>query len=160
MGSLLRFPTVSADFSHLLGLLRTKRRRSWWAFVDERWTFLVKVFLLLMLFVVDVMETSCLFTNEKRENWDIFFIQVNVLFVVKIEKQLLSLLSNLLHLSSSLFSVSNFSLSLSLSLHPLYLWMFNHAALSMLCCYTSDQTSPPSKKAITEYIRTYEKVHA
>jgi len=48
-----------------------------------------------------------------------------VLFVVKIEKQLLSLLSNLLHLSSSLFSVSNFSLSLSLSLsspslHPLF----------------------------------------
>ena len=125
MGSLLRFPTVSADFSHLLGLLRTKRRRSWWAFVDERWTFLLKVFLLLMLFVVNVMETSCLFTNEKRENWDIFFIQVNVLFVVKIEKQLLSLLSNLLHLSSSLFSVSNFSLSLSLSLsspslHPLF----------------------------------------
>lgn len=144
MGSLLRFPTVSADFSHLLGLLRTKRRRSWWAFVDERWTFLLKVFLLLMLFVVDVMETSCLFTNEKRENWDIFFIQVNVLFVVKIEKQLLSLLSNLLHLSSSLFSVSNFSLSLSLSspsLHPLF-------TLSMYINEWSVSSSTSSKKKL------------
>ena len=146
MGSLLRFPTVSADFSHLLGLLRTKRRRSWWAFVDERWTFLLKVFLLLMLFVVNVMETSCLFTNEKRENWDIFFIQVNVLFVVKIEKQLLSLLSNLLHLSSSLFSVSNFSLSLSLSLsspslHPLF-------TLSMYINEWSVSSSTSSKKKL------------
>ena len=142
MGSLLRFPTVSADFSsHLLGLLRTKRRRSWWAFVDERWTFLLKVFLLLMLFVVDVMETSCLFTNEKRENWDIFFIQVKVLFVVKIEKQLLSLLSNLLHLSSSLFSVSNFSLSLSLSLHPLF-------TLSMYINEWSVSSSTSSKKKL------------
>ena len=144
MGALLRFPTVSADFSHLLGLLRTKRRRSWWAFVDERWTFLLKVFLLLMLFVVDVMETSCLFTNEKRENWDIFFIQVNVLFVVKIEKQLLSLLSNLLHLSSSLFSVSNFSLSLSLSspsLHPLF-------TLSMYINEWSVSSSTSSKKKL------------
>ena len=145
MGSLLRFPMVSADFSHLL-LLRTKRRRSWWAFVDERWTFLLKVFLLLMLFVVNVMETSCLFTNEKRENWDIFFIQVNVLFVVKIEKQLLSLLSNLLHLSSSLFSVSNFSLSLSLSLsspslHPLF-------TLSMYINEWSVSSSTSSKKKL------------
>jgi len=37
-------------------------------------------------------------------------------FFVVVEKQLSSLLSNLLHLSSSLLSVSNFSLSL----HPLF----------------------------------------
>jgi len=81
--------------------------------------------------VVNVMETSCLFTNEKRRIEIFFSFKWMCFFVVKIEKQLLSLLSNLLHLSSSLFSVSNFSLSLSLftlsspSLHPLYVykWM-------------------------------------
>jgi hypothetical protein len=147
MGSLLRFPTVSADFSsHLLGLLRTKRRRSWWAFVDERWTFLLKVFLLLMLFVVNVMETrQVALLRTRRGRIEIFFsFKWMCFFVVKIEKQLLSLLSNLLHLSSSLFSVSNFSLSLSLSspsLHPLF-------TLSMYINEWSVSSSTSSKKKL------------